>query len=101
MSKEKKKVEFTEKELELMNKYARKIVRRRLEAPAIFMLESFKPMNFVGSQMMLGAEPLLSVFINTEDFQQFQKLLERRESIEKFLVVLEGLTDRRENGEKI
>lgn len=92
---------FTEYELELMDKYARKIVRRRLESPAIFMLESFKPMNFVGSQIMLGAEPLLGIFLDTKEFKQFQKLLERRDSIEKFLTIIEEFTDKRENGEKI
>jgi len=101
MTYKEKNIDFTEYELELMDKYARKIVRRRLEAPAIFMLESFKPMNFVGSQVMLGAEPLLSIFLDTKEFQQFQKLLERRDSIEKFLVIIEELTDKRENGEKI
>ncbi|MDD2714418.1 MAG: hypothetical protein PHW04_00840 [Candidatus Wallbacteria bacterium] len=86
---------------ELLEKYARKVVRRRLEAPLIFFLESMKPLNFISSQMMLGAEPLVSLFLDIKDYKRFQQILEDRESIEQLIQTLEDITRKREAGEKI
>jgi len=45
-----------------IEKMARKITELGLTAPAIFLLEAHKPLAFVGSQVILVAQPTLDIF---------------------------------------
>lgn len=69
---------------------ARAVVRRGLTAPAILFLESTRPMNFVASQAMLFFAPMLGVVLDRGDYDVFQRLLERRESVEALLTRIEA-----------
>ena len=44
----------------LLTKVATEIVRRRLTVPAILFLETCKPLNFIGSQMLIALKPFCS-----------------------------------------
>ncbi len=75
----------------LLDQLAEGIVRRRLTPAALFFLESMKPMGFVGSQMMVFLRPIISVvWSDPVRWDQLQRILERRGSIELLLRRLEA-----------
>jgi len=80
---------LTEPQLALLRKLAAKVVERRLSAPAILFLESYRPMNFVGSQVMLVLKPVIDIFFTLPEWDELRKIMERRESIGLFLDMID------------
>ena len=75
----------------MLDELADGIARRRLTSAAIFFLESMQPLGFLGSQLMLGLRPLVSlVWASPLRWDQVQRVLERRGSIELLLQRLEA-----------
>ncbi|NQU06756.1 MAG: hypothetical protein HQ568_11730 [Calditrichaeota bacterium] len=81
--------ELTDRQKELLGKMADKIVRLHMSVPAILFLESVRPMNYVGSQVMVFFQPLVRVFFGLPEWDELRLILERRESIGYFLDVIE------------
>ena len=81
--------ELTEDQVELLQRMAAKIVRLRMTTPAIFFLESVRPMNYVGSQVMVFFAPLVRGVFNLPEWDQLQVILEKRSSISRFLDLVE------------
>lgn len=77
----------------LVERLARRVVDLRMAAPAIFMLESLKPMNFVASQAMAFFQPLVAAFFDTTTWQRLSTLLERRDALEHLLLRIEALDE--------
>ncbi len=73
--------EVTPEEIALLDKVADFVVRRRLTAPAILMLESTGPLNFVGSSLMTFFRPIIGMGFNTDEYERFERLLEKRCSL--------------------
>jgi len=48
-----------ERRQEIIRVLAKALVERKLTAPAIFFLESVKPLSFVGSQAMVFLQPIV------------------------------------------
>lgn len=65
-------------DIALLDKVAEWVVRRRLVAPAVLLLESTAPLNFVGSSLMTFFRPIVGVVFNTTQYERFEALLERR-----------------------
>ena len=81
---------------ELVEKLARAVVDRNLTAPAIFMLESMKPLSFIGSQVMVFLDPLVRSVFTLKNYDDVRLALEERENVELLLVRIEALdADRR------
>ncbi len=75
----------------MLDELADGIARRRLTSAAMFFLESMKPMGYVGSQMMIFLRPMISVvWSNPARWDQLQRILEKRGSIELLLRRLEA-----------
>ena len=75
----------------MLDELADAIARRRLTSAAIFFLESMQPLGFLGSQLMLGLRPLISlVWTSPLRWDQVQRVLTRRGSIELLLQRLEA-----------
>jgi len=72
---------FREEDLALLDKVAGFVVRKGMATPAILFLESMRPLNFVGSQVMVFLQPILATFFSTQEYEQLAEILERRESI--------------------
>ena len=72
-----------------------------MTVPAILLLESVKPLSFLGSQALLFFEPMVRAFFSVPDYDRVASLLERRESLEALLVRIEAKEDdiRREERE--
>lgn len=83
-------VPLTGQERRLLEKIAAAIVRRRLETPAVFVLESAKPLNYLGSQAMAFFEPVVRGLFAANDFGRVRRILERRQSVECLLQEIEN-----------
>jgi len=77
----------------LLDRLAVLIVRHRMTVPAIFFLESVKPLSFLGSQALHFFEPMVRAFFNVQDYERFALLMERRENLEALLVRIEARDD--------
>jgi hypothetical protein len=73
----------------LLVSLAKKIVQRRLGVPAIFFLESAKPLNYVGSQAMVFFGPLVRILFESPNYYRYTELLEDRRTIELLLLMIE------------
>jgi len=71
-----------------------------MTVPAIFFLESMKPLSFVGSQAMHFFEPIVHAFFPVRDYERFALLMERRENLERLLVKIEVRDDDARREEK-
>ena len=78
-----------EQENAVLDKLARKTVEKGMAVPAILFLESVKPLNFIGSQVMVFFEPVVQTIFNFKDYDTFRSALEKRESIEILLLKIE------------
>ncbi len=85
----------------MLDRLAELAVRHRMTVPAILLLESVKPLSFLGSQALHFFEPMVRAFFSVPDYDRAAALLERRESIEALLVRIEAKDDavRREERE--
>ena len=81
--------EFTEKDIELIDRLAERVVKLQLTTPAIFMLEAVKPLNVIGSQTLVFFGPMLYAFFNQSEINRIADLLERRETIEEIILRIE------------
>ncbi|MEA3266641.1 MAG: hypothetical protein U9P42_06835 [Candidatus Fermentibacteria bacterium] len=80
----------TPEEIEdLVRRIACKIVERDLTVPAIMFLESIKPVSFLGSQMLVFANPVVSLLVQSGDYYRFVRMIEDRENVEKLTVAIE------------
>lgn len=74
---------------DLARRIARKIVERELTVPAIIFLESIKPVSFLGSQMLVFANPIVSLLVQSGDYYRFVRMIEDRENVEKLTLAIE------------
>ena len=67
----------------LLDELADAIVARHMATPALFFLESMRPLGFVGSQMMIVLRPIVQmVWASPRRWDQVQRVLEQRGSTE-------------------
>lgn len=83
------KPQLTEREAEILTKLATKVVEWKMTVPAILFLESVKPLNFIGAQMMVFFEPFVQTIFDFRDYDTFRGMMERRESVERLLLKIE------------
>jgi hypothetical protein len=76
-------------ETALLEKVAEHVSRRRLETWAIMMLESVRPLSFVGGQGICVLGPILNVAFSQADIEKVARLLEKRKSIPALMDMIE------------
>ena len=84
-------VEVTPEDEQMIRKVAERMVRMRMSVPAIFFLESSKPLAFVGSQLLIFIEPFVQTLFNFAQYQRFALLMEDRENWERLVRKIEDL----------
>lgn len=84
----------------ILRKVADEIVKRRLTAPAMFILETWRPLNFVGSQAMIALEPFIQSIFDLPDYRKFALLMERDENVEKLIDMIETAERKRKLASK-
>jgi hypothetical protein len=80
-----------EEENLVLDKLAKQVIKRGMTVPAILFLESVKPLNFIGSQVLVFFEPIIQTLFNFKDYNTFRVALEKRETIEILLLKIEKL----------
>jgi positive regulator of sigma E activity len=82
--------ELTEdQEKELIQKAAQEIRKRKLQAPAVLMLEMHKPLAFLSSQAAIVFSPFLVPFLGFDNVNDYSRLFAKRDNIERLLLELE------------
>ena len=76
---------------ELLEKVAMQVVKRRLTAPAILFLEMYKPLNFLGSQVLIALNPFVLSIFNTTEYQKFALIIEKDANVELLIRLIENL----------
>lgn len=74
----------------LLDRIAEAVVNRGMAAPATVFLESLAPMNFVGGQALQVLVPLLEVVLDAKALDQAARLLERRDTIDRLVALIEA-----------
>jgi hypothetical protein len=90
---------LTPEEQDLLNRLATKIVQKQMTVPAIMFLESVKPLNWIGSQVMVFLDPFVSAIVGDKssilfsykDYNLLRQMMERRENTERLLQKIEEL----------
>lgn len=76
---------------DLLKKVATQIVKRRLTAPAILFLEMCKPLNFLGSQILIALNPFVQTIFKTTEYQKFALIIEKDANVELLIRLIEEL----------
>ncbi|MDI6704003.1 MAG: hypothetical protein QME40_04990 [bacterium] len=82
--------QFTSEEIALLEKVATEINKRKMTHSAILFLESVRPLNFIGSQLMIALKPILDLFVNPTEYEKVAKILEKRKAIDRLIELIEG-----------
>jgi len=80
---------------EVLTKIAQKVVDLRLTPVAIVMLESGKPLSFVGSQLMVFFQPIVTALFPFRQYDEVAALFEDRSNVETLIQTIEKLEDGR------
>jgi hypothetical protein len=75
----------TDEEKRVVDFLAERVVRHGMTLPAVMFLESARPMNFVGAQVMAFFEPVVRGLLDWRGYAVLQALLHRRGSIPMIL----------------
>ena len=84
--------DLTEKrKAELCTKIAEKVVRFRLSPLAILMIESVKPLSFLGNQLMVFFAPMVGAFTSSPVYEEMTAFLEERSNLEMLIQKIEEM----------
>jgi len=93
-----------EEEDEMINMIAQKIQEQGLDMYATFIIESVKPLSFIGANMGRAFfAPIMPALNNSTAIigENFLKLIEKRENADKLLKAIEKLSKEAEEKKKI
>ncbi len=80
---------------DLLEATAKAIVARGLAAPAIFLLESSKPLSFIASQGLVVLGPFVDAALSVPHYDAFCRMMENRENVEKLIERIEQMEEER------
>ena len=73
-----------------IEKATKKITDLGLTSPAILLLEAHKPLAFIGSQLLLIAQPTLDIFLPQNLIHNTSNLLANPDQLEELITRLES-----------
>lgn len=85
---------------QMIQRLAATIVRMNLSPVAILFIESARPLNFVGSQLLHVFSPLVNALGHFPDYETLSFLLEDRRNVDLLLEAIEREEVRKEADEK-
>ncbi|MBD3334977.1 MAG: hypothetical protein GF355_05630 [Candidatus Eisenbacteria bacterium] len=91
---------LAEADAQLLEKVAERVVRMRMGVPAVFFLESAKPLSFIGSQALVFMEPFVKAFLTLPQYDQFARMMEDRANVERLIQLVEQKDREQEAREK-
>lgn len=81
----------------VIERVARVIVERRLETPAMVLLESNRPLTFFAGQGVLMALPLLGSFMAPADIEALSRVLDSEETLDLLIERIETKAHERDS----
>jgi len=84
-----KSVPLTPRQEAIVDRLAAKVVEWKMAVPAILFLESVKPLNYVGSQVLVFFAPIATTVFSGADYAELTGLLEHRGNLEVLLKRIE------------
>jgi len=84
---------FSPEDEALIESVAIRVVKMGMATPAVFFLESVKPLSFLGSQALIFFEPLVRSIFHLAQYERFARLMESRDSVERLLERIEALDE--------
>lgn len=91
--------EPTEPQRVVIERVLRAIVRRRMATPALMLLETTRPLNYLGAQAMHFLAPVVTAVVDQEGYEEFAAFLERRGSVDYLCGQIEALEAEQANEE--
>ena len=82
---------LTDAERTRLRTLAQKVVQRRLAAPAVMLLESLRPLNYIGAQALLFFKPIISLAFPPELCDELAGLLQKRQALGALADMIEQL----------
>ncbi len=83
-----------EDEERVIDTLAMKIVERRMAPVAILAIEAHRPFNYIASQAMIFASPILDpmveIIFNYKDYDTLRQAMERRANVEYLILKIEN-----------
>jgi hypothetical protein len=86
---------LSQEDEELLDRIAAAVVRWGMEVPAVFMLESSKPLSFVGSQFLHFLSPIVHTVFDAKELDRVALLLEDRSTMERMIVRIERAEEKK------
>jgi hypothetical protein len=77
------------REREWLERIARKVVERGLAAPALLMLESVRPLNYVGAHVIVFFKPVISLLFPPQRCDEVAELLQKRHALKALIRMIE------------
>jgi len=81
---------------EIIGKLARGIVSRQMAVPAIFFLQTFKPMSYIGTQALAFLDPFASALFKGSKLDEYRRTFEDRRNVEELIRRIEDLEAQRD-----
>jgi hypothetical protein len=81
--------QITPEQEEVLDKVAKKVVQKRMTVPAIVFIESVKPLNFIGAQVMVFFEPIVQSLFEFKSYNIFREAIENRDNVELLMQKIE------------
>lgn len=75
----------------IIDSIAKKIIERRLEAPAVLFLEMHRPLSFIASQAAVVALPIIGPLVGPKNMADLSRLLADRENINRLITRIEEM----------
>ena len=72
----------TPEQLETIDQFCRIVIRKRMIVPVSLFLETVRPLNYVGSQILHGLSPFVSVWMKPQSLNEMAEFLENRGAID-------------------
>ncbi|MCI0474714.1 MAG: hypothetical protein L0Y55_00550 [Anaerolineales bacterium] len=76
---------------QLLDDLTRRIKQSGMIAPAILFLETYKPLAFLGAQLLWFAQPFLTLGFSETDLRDLALIVEERTGIEELIARLEAI----------
>lgn len=84
----------------LLRSLAARVVGYRMEVPALLFLESVRPLNFIGSQVLVFFEPMVQTLFNWSQYDRFTRLMSERQNLDRLSRMIDDEADERDRQEK-
>lgn len=84
----------------LLDAIAGRVVKMSLAVPAVFFLESSKPLSFLGSQALVFLEPFVKAVLDLKSYDRFTALMEDRKNVERLIQKIESMEEARAREER-